>query len=229
MAALIEASRLSRRYTFGPTAVDALVDVELRIAAGEAVAIVGPSGSGKSTLLNLIGGLDRPTAGTLEVDGRDLAALSSDELARYRRATVGFVFQAFRLLADLTASENVALPLLLAGGARAAAERRAGELLARVGLADRATHRPPQLSAGEQQRVAVARALANGPRLLLADEPTGNLDAAASAALLDLVASLRASEDLTVIVATHDPEVAARADRVVRLRSGRLEHGSAAR
>lgn len=227
MTALIKASRLSKRYAFGSTSVDALVDAELVVAEGEALAIVGPSGSGKSTLLSLIGGLDRPTSGTLHVEGRDLAALSSDELARYRRETVGFVFQAFRLLAHLTAFENVALPLILAGAERAAAERRAAVLLARVGLDARAAHRPPQLSAGEQQRVAVARALANEPRMLLADEPTGDLDAAAAASLLDLLGSLRDADGLTLVVATHDPDVAARADRVVRLRAGRLADAAA--
>jgi putative ABC transport system ATP-binding protein len=227
MSGLIEASRVTKRYAFGASQVDALVDVDLSVAADEAVAIVGPSGSGKSTLLNLIGGLDRPTSGTLVVGGRDLASLSSDDLARYRRETVGFVFQAFRLISHLTATENVAMPLILGGSDRAPAERRADELLARVGLERRSAHRPPQLSAGEQQRVAVARALVSGPRLLLADEPTGNLDAAASAALLDLLGSLRTAEDLTLIVATHDHEVAARADRAVRLRSGRLEDTSA--
>lgn len=213
---------LGKRYRIGSAAVDALADVDLDVGDGEWLAVVGPSGSGKSTLLNLIGGLDRPTSGTLAVDGRDIAALSSDELARYRRETVGFIFQAFRLLAHLTATENVALPLILAGADHAMAESRAVGLLERVGLADRAAHRPPQLSAGEQQRVAVARALVNDPRLLLADEPTGNLDATAAASLLDLLGSLRTAGGLTLVVATHDPIVAARADRVVRLRAGRV-------
>lgn len=225
--ALVVAHGLSKRYRIGNATVDALADVDLDVDAAEWVAIVGPSGSGKSTLLNLIGGLDRPTSGTISTGGRDLVALSSDELARYRRETVGFVFQAFRLLTHLTATENVALPLILAGADRITAEARAVGLLERVGLADRAAHRPPQLSAGEQQRVAVARALVNGPRLLLADEPTGNLDSAAAASLLDLLGSLRTPGGLTLVVATHDPDVAARADRVVRLRAGRLAGAAA--
>lgn len=206
----------------GRASIDALADVDLEIAEGESVALVGPSGSGKTTLLNLIGGLDVPTNGSVVVDGRDLATLSRDELARYRQRTVGFVFQAFRLLAHLTAIENVALPLVLAGADRAMAEDRASELLERVGLGARARHRPARLSAGEQQRVATARAIALAPRILLADEPTGNLDAAAGAALLDLFRELREQDDLTLVIATHNPDVAARADRVIALRDGHV-------
>ncbi len=219
---MIRLRDLSRTYRVGESVVRALDAIELDIDADGVVALVGPSGSGKTTLLNLIGGLDRPTRGSLAVDGRDLGRLSRDELARYRRETVGFVFQSFRLLSHLTALENVALPRILAGSEREGAERRAAELLARVGLADRGAHRPPQLSMGEQQRVAVARALANQPRMLLADEPTGNLDAAASASLVGLLVDLRESERLTVLIATHDAEIAGRADRVVRLRAGRI-------
>lgn len=219
---LVAATGVSRRYSIGGGEIRALDSVDLALTAGELVAVTGPSGSGKSTLLNLIGGLDRPTAGQLAVAGRDLRSLTPSGLAAYRRETVGFVFQAFRLLPHLSAAENVALPLLLAGAARSIAERRAADLLARVGLAARTRHRPSQLSAGEQQRVATARALVNEPRLLLADEPTGNLDSEASALLLDLFAELRAERGLTVLVATHDSELAARADRIVALRAGRL-------
>ncbi len=219
---LVNGRGLTKRYHLGSATINALADVDLDVGDGEWVAVTGPSGSGKSTLLHLIGGLDRPSAGTIAVAGRDLGALDRESLARHRRETVGFIFQAFRLLAHLTARENVALPLLLAGRSRDEAERRAGELLARVGLAARAAHRPPQLSAGEQQRVAIARALANGPRLLLADEPTGNLDAAAAADVLTLLTDLQRAHALAVIVATHDAEVATRARRIVRLRAGRV-------
>ncbi len=220
---LVLARGLTKRYRLGSATVDALARVDLEVADGEWVAVVGPSGSGKSTLLNLIGGLDKPTAGSISVAGRDLAALDSEALARHRRETVGFVFQTFRLLTHLTARENVALPLLLAGRSRSNAERRADELLEGVGLGDRAAHRPPELSGGEQQRVAIARALTNAPRLLLADEPTGNLDADAGAGVLALLADVRRDRRLAVVVATHDVEVASRAERIVRLRAGRVE------
>ena len=219
---LVRAEAVSKTYALAGERVGAVDSVSLRVAAGTSVAITGPSGSGKTTLLNLIGGLDRPSAGAIAVAGRDLAALSSDELAAYRRETVGFVFQAFRLLPYLTALENVALPLLLAGVARAAATERAREGVGRVGLAARAGHKPSQLSAGEQQRVAVARAIANRPALLLADEPTGNLDEASARALLDLFAELRAERGLTLLVATHNAEVASRCDQEIRLRAGRV-------
>lgn len=225
---LIIARRLTKRYSVAATTVDALAGVDLDVSEGEWVAVQGPSGSGKSTLLNLIGGLDRPTSGSIAVAGRDLADLDSAELARHRRETVGFVFQAFRLLAHLTSRENVAMPLLLAGRSRADAAHRADELLERVGLAARSAHRPPQLSGGEQQRVAIARALVNGPRVLLADEPTGNLDATAAADVLDLIAVLRRNDDLTVVVASHDTDVAARADRLVRMRDGRIAESALA-
>jgi putative ABC transport system ATP-binding protein len=202
--------------------VDALADVTFAVAKGEHLAITGPSGSGKSTLLNIIGGVDRPTSGSISVEGRDLNELSSDQLAGYRRATVGFVFQAFRLLPHLTAIENASLPCVLAGGSEDEGETRARPLLERVGLGHRLHHKPTQLSAGEQQRVALARALVNAPRILLADEPTGSLDADAATALLDLIADIRAERDLAVVLATHDAELAQRADRVIRLRRGRI-------
>jgi len=214
--------RIGRRYRVGDAEVDALAEVSVVVGVDEHLAVTGPSGSGKSTLLNLIGGVDRPTSGTIRVDGRDLGALSSDELARYRRETIGFVFQTFRLLPDLTAIENATLPQVLSGTTEAAGETRARPLLERVGLGDRALHRPSQLSAGEQQRVALARALVNGPRILLADEPTGSLDADAAKAFLDLLDEMRAERGLTLIIATHDAELAARADREVRLRRGRI-------
>jgi ABC-type lipoprotein export system ATPase subunit len=218
----IVARGVGRRYASGAAAVEALAEADLDVAPGARIALVGPSGSGKTTLLNLIGGLDRPTSGSLIVGGHDLATLSRDDLARYRSAEVGFVFQSFRLLPHLTLAENVALPAVLAGTAREQAEQRAAALLGRVGLAARADHRPGDASAGEQQRAAIARALVNRPMLLLADEPTGNLDAESAAAVLALIDELHGSEGLTLVVATHDPDVAARADRVVRLRAGRV-------
>ncbi len=224
---LVHAVALAKSYLLAGERVVALDDLSLDVAPGEAVSITGPSGSGKTTLLNLVGGLDRPTAGAIAVAGRDLAALSSDDLAAYRRVTVGFVFQAFRLLPYLTALENVALPLLLAGVPRPAARARATQGLERVGLAARAGHRPTQLSAGEQQRVAVARAIANRPAILLADEPTGNLDETAARALLELFGELRARDGLTLLVATHNTDVAARGDREIRLRAGRVVESAA--
>jgi len=218
----VSAQGLTKRYRLGSAVIEALAAVDLDIADREWVAVIGPSGSGKSTLLNLIGGLDRPDSGSLVVGGLDLAALQSDELARHRRKTVGIVFQAFRLLAHLTALENVALPLLFAGGSRLDAERRAADLLDEVGLGGRIQHRPAELSAGEQQRVATARALVNDPRVLLADEPTGNLDADSAAGVLDLLAELRRDRGLALVVATHDGQVAGRADRIVRLRAGKV-------
>jgi putative ABC transport system ATP-binding protein len=197
-----------------------LDDVSLVVAPGELVAILGASGSGKSTLLAVMAGLDRPTAGEVHFDGRRMDALSEDALALWRRRSVGFVFQSFQLLANATAFENVLLPLELIGADDAVA--RANELLDRVGLAARATHYPAQLSGGEQQRIAVARAFAHRPSLLLADEPTGNLDAANGARILDLIERLRAIEHATVVLVTHDGAVASRADRCITLRDGRV-------
>ncbi len=200
-----------------------LRDVSLSVAAGESLAVVGPSGSGKSTLLNLVGGLDRPTAGRVVVDGRDLAQLDERALAAYRRTDVGLVFQLHHLLPQCTALENVLVPTLAGEGAkREGADARARRLLERVGLGGRFDHRPGQLSGGERQRVAVVRALINGPRLLLADEPTGALDHASAASLVDLLVDLNREEGVTLIVATHAPDVAGRMARPLELRDGRL-------
>jgi putative ABC transport system ATP-binding protein len=204
----------------GPVPV--LDGVDLEVAAGEHVALAGRSGAGKTTLLSLIGGLDRVRAGGLDVGGKDLAALDRDGLAAYRRETVGFVFQHFGLLDTLTARENVELALTLVRQERRARRDRAAALLAAVGLDHRAGHRPAALSGGERQRVAIARALANRPRLLLADEPTGNLDPASATAVLDLLAGVAAETGCTLVVVTHNPEVAARADRRLELDGGRL-------
>jgi putative ABC transport system ATP-binding protein len=200
--------------------VEVLTDVSLEVPAGQFLAIAGPSGSGKSTLLGLIAGLDQPTAGQIEVAGVDVTALDEDGLARFRRDHVGYVFQSFHLLPTLTAQENVAVPLELAGDAGAAA--RAAALLAEVGLAERAHHYPVQLSGGEQQRVAVARAMARRPALLLADEPTGNLDSATGKQIIELLVGLNRRLGSTLVLVTHDAALAAHADRVVTLRDGRI-------
>jgi len=197
-----------------------LTDVSLDVPAGQFLAIAGPSGSGKSTLLGLIAGLDQPTAGQIEVAGVDVTALDEDGLARFRRDHVGYVFQSFHLLPTLTAQENVAVPLELAGDAGAAA--RAAALLAEVGLAERAHHYPVQLSGGEQQRVAVARAMARRPALLLADEPTGNLDSATGKQIIELLVGMNRRLGSTLVLVTHDAALAAHADRVVTLRDGRI-------
>jgi len=212
---------LTRRLPSGGRQLTILDAVDLEVGAGEFVAILGPSGSGKSTLLALAAGLDRPTAGEVYLDGRPLHRLSEDDLARVRRRHVGFVFQSFHLLQNLTARENVLLPLELL--AAPDAEARADELLERVGLAERGHHYPSQLSGGEQQRVALARAFAPRPDLLLADEPTGNLDGATGELVLRILLELREQAGTTLVLVTHDPAVAALADRRVYLRDGRIE------
>jgi len=223
MDIVVRTVNLSRRYEMGDAFVDALRGVDLIITRGEFVALVGPSGSGKSTVLNLIGGLDRPTDGEVWINGTELSASDERTLTRHRRQHVGFVFQSFNLLPRLTAQENVALPLMFSNVPEKEREARARALLARVGLEQRLSHRPTQLSGGEQQRVAIARALVSEPALLLADEPTGNLDTASGAEIMALLKELNQERGLTLLVVTHDAEVAAFADRVVRLRDGRVE------
>jgi ABC-type lipoprotein export system ATPase subunit len=222
---LLELDAVGKRFD-APGAGEApwgLRDLSLRAATGDCIAVTGPSGSGKSTLLNLVGGLDRPTSGRVLVDNRDLAQLDDRALAAYRRRDVGFVFQLHHLLPQCTALENVLVPTLAGEGAKPeGADDRARRLLERVGLGDRLDHRPGQLSGGERQRVAVVRALINGPRLLLADEPTGALDAKASADLVRLLVELNREEGVTLIVATHSADVAAAMSRRVELRDGRL-------
>lgn len=212
---------LVKEYPYGREAVRALRGVDLRVEAGEWVAIVGPSGCGKSTLLNLVAGIDPPTAGEIELLGRPLANLGEGERARLRLERLGFVFQRFHLIPVLTALENVELPMAEAGRPRAARRRRARELLGYVGLSHRLGHRPPHLSGGEQQRVAIARALANEPALLLADEPTGELDRGTGEEILRLLAGLH-GEGLTLLTVTHDPQVAGRATRIVEMADGRV-------
>ena len=217
---MIRVRGLSMRLASGGRDVNVLTDVSLDVPAGQFLAIAGPSGSGKSTLLGLIAGLHQPTAGRIEVAGVDVTTLDEDGLARFRRDHVGYVFQSFHLLPTLTAQENVAVPLGLAGEAGAAA--RAAALLAEVGLAERAHHYPVQLSGGEQQRVAVARAMARRPALLLADEPTGNLDSATGKQIIELLVGMNRRLGSTLVLVTHDAALAAHADRVVTLRDGRI-------
>lgn len=218
---MIRLERVARAYDVGGRPLLALRDVSEEIRAGEHVAIMGPSGSGKSTLLNVLGCLDRPTGGSYVFDGREVAGLDDEELTRLRRHQIGFVFQFFHLVPRLTALENVALPLLFAGLPPDQRRERARAALEAVGLAERATHRPDQLSGGERQRTALARATIMGPRVLLADEPTGNLDTVSGRQVLDLLERLNA-QGLTLVVVTHDPGIARRAQRVLVLVDGRV-------
>jgi putative ABC transport system ATP-binding protein len=218
---MIRLEGVSRTYQLGSQAVHALVDVNEEIQTGDHLAIMGPSGSGKSTLLNTLGCLDRPTDGGYFLDGRDVAQLSDSELTQIRRHQIGFVFQFFHLVPRLSAAENVALPLVFAGVARGERNERVAEALARVDLTNRASHRPNELSGGERQRVALARATIMRPKLLLADEPTGNLDSASGKVVLDLLDELN-DEGLTLVVVTHDINVAKRADRILVLVDGKV-------
>jgi len=222
-AALIELVGVHKHYATGEADVHALRGIDLEIAAGELVAVVGPSGSGKTTLMELLGCLSRPSAGSYRLRGEAVDALSGDELARVRGREIGFVFQAFNLLPRLSLAENVALPLLYQGAARRERNQRALRALERVGLAHRATHRPNQVSGGERQRAAIARALVTDPPLVLADEPTGNLDTQRGREILDLLFEMNAS-GATVVIVTHDPEIAARARRRIEIRDGAIEH-----
>jgi putative ABC transport system ATP-binding protein len=216
---LVGARGLRKEYGTGDGLVRAVDEVDLEVASGETVAIMGPSGCGKSTLLHLLGGLDRPTAGELWLAGRRIDRLPERGLAELRRHDVGFVFQAFHLMDELTAAENIELPALLAGRSPRQARRRAQELLGQVGLAERAEHLPSALSGGQRQRVAIARALANEPQIVLADEPTGNLDSAATLEVLRLFEDLH-NAGLTLVVVTHDERIATTADRLISMRDG---------
>jgi putative ABC transport system ATP-binding protein len=219
---LIRTRELSKTYSMGEVQVHALCRVSLSIEAGEFVAIMGPSGSGKTTLMNIIGCLDRPTSGSYQLLGHEVAGLSRDQLAGVRNRALGFVFQSFNLLPRTSALDNAALPLLYAGVPRRELNRRAAEALHLVGLGDRLDHHPGQLSGGQQQRVAIARALVCRPRLILADEPTGNLDSATTMEIMELFQRLNAA-GITLLYVTHEPEIAAFASRVVVVRDGRLQ------
>ena len=216
----IEAEDVRRKYSLGGAEVAALNGVSLRIAAGEYVAITGPSGSGKSTLMHLLGCLDRPTSGVLRIGGRDISKLGDTELAELRNTMIGFVFQSFQLLPRATAVDNVALPLVYRGVGRAERRRRAVAALESVNLGHRLGHRPLQLSGGEQQRVAIARALVGEPPVLLADEPTGNLDTANGAEVMTILEKLNTERAVAVVLVTHEAEIADRAGRLIRVRDG---------
>jgi putative ABC transport system ATP-binding protein len=216
---VIELAQVSRTFQVGDRPVHALQAVTLSLARGEYVSIMGPSGSGKSTLLNILGCLDRPTSGSYRLDGQETANLSENALSEVRRYKIGFVFQTFHLVPRLTAAENVALPMVFAGTDPAERRRRAEQALAAVGLTARAEHRPDQLSGGERQRVAIARAVVMDPAILLADEPTGNLDSHAGGEIVELIEQMNA-RGLTLIVVTHDPDIGGRARRSIRLADG---------
>jgi len=217
--AFIRVAGLRKTYKMGSVLVHALAGVDIDIAPNSFCVVMGPSGSGKSTLLHLIGGLDRPTDGTIHVNGQEIDAIDENELAVFRRRTVGFIFQSFNLIPSMTALENVSFPMRFARTLRKERRDRAVEALQKVGLEDRATHRPAELSGGQQQRVAIARALVNDPLLILADEPTGNLDTASGASIMELLSDLHQG-GRTVVVVTHDPRMAQVASRILHLLDG---------
>ncbi len=219
---MIALRNLSKEYVDGPRTVRVLTDLDLEIGAGERVAIVGESGVGKSTLLHILGTLDRPTGGEVWFDGDNLTSKSDRDLAQFRNREIGFIFQFHHLLPDFTALENVMMPALIAGTATEAARRRATELLERVGLAERLDHRPGELSGGEQQRVAVARAIVQEPRAVLADEPTGNLDPVTGEGVQSLLMELNRERDITLVIVTHSASLAGAMDRTLRLTAGRI-------
>jgi putative ABC transport system ATP-binding protein len=219
---MIRVDELFKTYRMGKVEVDALNGVSLTIMPGEFVTIMGPSGSGKSTLMNILGCLDRPTSGSYMLEGREMSGLDDDELAHVRNKSIGFVFQTFNLLPRLSAAKNVELPLIYGGVPAGERRERAVAMLQKVGLADRAGHKPAELSGGQQQRVAIARALVNDPGVLLADEPTGNLDSKAGAGIMEMIHSLN-DGGVTVVMVTHDPRVAEAAKRTVRIIDGKVE------
>lgn len=226
MSDLIRLDAVSRRFTFGGTEVAALEHVSLRVAEGEYLAVMGPSGSGKSTLLNVLGLLDRPDEGQYWLGGQDIATLSEPALAQLRGHRIGFVFQSFHLIPRLTARENVELPLMLCGVLPAERHRRSQQLLGELGLENRADHRPAELSGGQRQRVAIARAMAMAPRLILADEPTGNLDSRSGEEVITLLEGLNREQGITLMVVTHDPRLGERAGRRISMDDGRISSDS---
>jgi putative ABC transport system ATP-binding protein len=220
---IIQMEELAREYEMGGSKISALDGVDLEIGRGEYVSIVGPSGSGKTTLFNLIGGLDRPTRGVVYIDGVDISKLDAYELAWLRCRKIGYIFQTFNLIPVLTATENVALPTVFAGVPRDEGLKRAEKILTSVGLGERLHHKPSELSAGQQQRVAIARAMANDPAIILADEPTGNLDLNTGMEIIDLLHGLNKSRGMTLIAATHDLKMIKASDRIVWMRDGKIE------
>lgn len=226
---LIRLETVSKTFELGGQVVTAVAGVTLTIGAGEYLSIMGPSGSGKSTLLNLIGLLDRPSSGRYLLQGTDVTALADDELAALRQTHIGFVFQSFHLIARLTAAQNVELPLVIAGVAVAERRARVAAAMAELGLADRATHRPQELSGGQRQRVAIARATIMRPAVVLADEPTGNLDTAAGAQVIELLEGLRREQGVTLVMVTHDQALGERADRHIRIVDGHIARDTGSR
>ncbi len=220
---IIQMEGLAREYEMGGSTINALDGVDLEIERGEYVSIVGPSGSGKTTLFNMIGGLDRPTRGVVYIDGVDISKLDAYELAWLRCRKIGYIFQTFNLIPVLTATENVALPTVFAGVPRNEGLKKAEKILASVGLGDRLHHKPSELSAGQQQRVAIARAMANDPAIILADEPTGNLDLNTGMEIIDLLHGLNKARGMTLIAATHDLKMIKASDRIVWMRDGKIE------
>jgi putative ABC transport system ATP-binding protein len=217
---MIKLENITKEYHMGEDVVHAISGISLEIKEGEFVALVGPSGSGKSTTMHIIGGLDTPTSGRVIVDGQDLSRASDKELSRYRNEKIGFVFQAFNLHPTYTATENVALPLIFSGISQSKRLKMAADALEIVGLAERASHRPNQLSGGERQRVSIARALVTQPKILLADEPTGNLDSKNGKHVMELLSQLNKEKGITLIIVTHDMEIAAVAGRIIKMRDG---------
>lgn len=225
---MIEIRNLTKTYVMGTTTVNALAGIDLTIPTGQYVAIVGPSGSGKSTLMNMLGALDTPTSGEYFLNGEDVSKMSEKQLAKVRNKNIGFVFQRYNLMGRISAQRNVELPARYGGMGAGERAKRAKEALASVGLADKVNNRPTELSGGQQQRVAIARALVNQPTILMADEPTGALDSRTGLEILDLFERLQKERNMTLIVVTHDPDVASRASRIVRIRDGRIESDTAA-
>jgi len=219
---IIQVENLVKTYQLGKVSIPALRGVDFNVAKGEFLVVMGPSGSGKTTLLNLIGAIDKPTSGSVLIDGRDITTLGEGELTKLRRHKIGFIFQFYNLIPALTAQENVELPLLTAGISRREASKRAIELLDMVGLAPRVGHFPDELSGGEQQRIAIARALANRPNVILADEPTGDLDTKTGSEVVRILHETSKKENATVIVVTHDPMIAEKADRILEMRDGQI-------
>ncbi len=222
MSIVVKTVDLEKEYRLGEVVVHALGGVSMELKKGEFVVVAGPSGSGKTTLLNLIGALDKPTRGKVYIDGKDLTAMNERELTRLRRSKIGFVFQFYNLIPVLTAFENIELPMIVAGVPKKKMQERTQELLEIIGLIDRANHRPDELSGGEQQRVAIARALANQPSIVLADEPTGDLDTATGSEVMEVLREMSKREKVTAIVVTHDPVIAEMADRILEMRDGKI-------